>query len=121
MKKKAVVAVAKMSLNNYLSSRRAVLKLTQRAIALKLDVTVQHISNLETGRTIPSDLLCLRLAPVLEVKPEVLVLMVHREKACFVSDEKDTGYSNLSDFLDSLWSLFTGTIETALTNKKDGR
>lgn len=99
--------VARMSLHKFVSLRRTELKLTQRAIALMLDVTVQHISNIETGRTIPSDAFCVKLAPILQVKPEVLGLMAHRERAAETLP------------LDPVWNLFTGAIEIAL--KGEGR
>ena len=64
------------------ANRRKGLGLTQRAIALKLDVTTQHISNVETGRTVPSDRFCLKLAKILKMDPELMILSNHREKAC---------------------------------------
>ena len=69
------------SLGTVIAKRRNELGLTQRTISIKLDVTTQHISNVETGRTIPSDDFCLQLAEILRVDPEFLVLCAHREKA----------------------------------------
>lgn len=69
-----------MSLAEIVGRRRGELGLTQRTIALKLDVTVQFISNIETGRTLSSDRFCLQLAEVLKVKPELLVLAAHRDR-----------------------------------------
>ena len=64
------------------ADRRKELGLTQRAIAIELGVTTQHISNIETARTVPSDRFCLKLAKMLRIDPELMILSNHREKAC---------------------------------------
>jgi transcriptional regulator with XRE-family HTH domain len=69
------------SLGEVIAKRRNELNLTQRTISIKLDVTTQHISNIETGRTVPSDDFCLQLAKMLKLDPEFLILSAHREKA----------------------------------------
>jgi len=67
-------------LGDFIAERRKELGLTQRAIAIKLDVTTQHISNIETGRTVPSDGFCLKLAKLLKLQPEFMILANHRER-----------------------------------------
>lgn len=68
------------SLGAFIAKRRNELGLTQRTISIKLDVTTQHISNVETGRTIPSDDFCFRLAEILKIDPKLLIFSAHREK-----------------------------------------
>jgi len=68
------------SLGELIAKRRNELGLTQRTISIKLDVTTQHISNVETGRTIPSDDFCFRLAAILKIDPKLLIFSAHREK-----------------------------------------
>jgi transcriptional regulator with XRE-family HTH domain len=65
---------------DFVASRRKELGFTQRAVALKLGVTTQHISNIETGRTVPSDRFCLKLANMLRIQPEFMILSNHRER-----------------------------------------
>jgi len=70
----------KLCLGEFVALRRKELGFTQRAVATKLEVTTQHISNIETGRTAPSDRFCLRLAKILKLQPEFMILSSHREK-----------------------------------------
>jgi transcriptional regulator with XRE-family HTH domain len=67
-------------LGEFIARRRKELGLTQRTVAIKLDVTTQHISNIETGRTVPSDVFCLKLAKLLKIQPEFMILSNHRER-----------------------------------------
>jgi len=68
------------SFGELVARRRNELALTQRTISIKLDVTTQHISNVETGRTIPSDHFCFQLAEILKIDPKLLIFSAHREK-----------------------------------------
>ncbi|MCK6565120.1 MAG: helix-turn-helix domain-containing protein [Dehalococcoidia bacterium] len=67
-----------MTFADFVKSRRAELGLSLRAVASRADVDVAHLSRIEAGTTPPSDKLAERLAEVLEVPLDELLLVAGR-------------------------------------------
>jgi transcriptional regulator with XRE-family HTH domain len=62
-----------------IKDRRALLRLTQRELALKLGVKPSHVAYLETNRRRPSLGLLSRMADVLDLPKESLFVLAHPE------------------------------------------
>src|ERR1700732_3038560 len=69
----------KKTLGKVLKDRRALLRLTQREVALKLGVKPSHVAYLETNRRRPSLGLLSRMADVLSLPKESLFALAHPE------------------------------------------
>jgi transcriptional regulator with XRE-family HTH domain len=74
----------KKTLGTVLKDRRALLRLTQRELALKLGVKPSHVAYLETNRRRPSLGLLSRIADVLGLPKESLFVLVHPEASSFL-------------------------------------
>jgi transcriptional regulator with XRE-family HTH domain len=67
----------KKTLGEVLKDRRAVLRLTQRELALKVGVKPGHVAYLENNRRRPSLGLLSRIADVLGLPKELLFVLAH--------------------------------------------
>lgn len=79
---------AKKTLGSVLRTRRHALQLTQREIAAKLGVKPAHIAYLELDHRRPSLSLLNRIAEVLDLDRERLILLSHPEARSFMSSAK---------------------------------
>ena len=64
-----------IELRNRLKVQRAIHDLTQADLAAKAGVTRKSVNAIETGRMVPSVLLALKLARVLEVPVETIFML----------------------------------------------
>ena len=78
-------ARTKKTLGSVLRARRRDLQLTQREVALKLGVKPAHIAYLELDHRRPSLSLLSRIAEVLDLDRERLILLSHPEARSFIS------------------------------------
>ncbi len=62
-------------LRNRLKVQRAICDLTQAELAVQAGVTRKSVNAIETGRMVPSVLLALKLARVLEVPIETIFML----------------------------------------------
>ena len=69
-------------------TRREGLSLTQRAVAEKLGVEASHIAFIESGRRKPSLKLIARLADILGIDRQSLLILVHPEAKELITDSK---------------------------------
>jgi transcriptional regulator with XRE-family HTH domain len=67
---------------------RAALGLTQRALAQKLEVEASHVAFIESGRRKPSLKLTARLADVLGLDRQDLLVQAHPEAKGFIAETK---------------------------------
>jgi transcriptional regulator with XRE-family HTH domain len=74
----------KKTLGEVLKARRALLRLTQRELALKLGVKPSHVAYLETNRRRPSLGLVSRMADVLGLPKDSLFVLAHPEASSIV-------------------------------------
>jgi transcriptional regulator with XRE-family HTH domain len=80
----ASLSLMKKTLGQVLKERRALLRLTQRELALKLGVKPSHVAYLETDRRRPSLGLLSRIADVLGLSKESLFALAHPEARSFL-------------------------------------
>ncbi len=81
-------ARTKKTLGSVLRTRRHALQLTQREIAAKLGVKPAHIAYLELDHRRPSLSLLNRIAEVLDLDRERLILLSHPEARSFISSAR---------------------------------
>ena len=74
----------KKTLGDVIKQRRAMLRWTQRELALRLGVKPSHVAYLETNRRRPSLALLSRLADVLDLPKESLFVLAHPEASSLV-------------------------------------
>jgi transcriptional regulator with XRE-family HTH domain len=74
----------KKTLGTVLKDRRALLRLTQRELALRLGVKPSHVAYLETDRRRPSLGLLSRMADVLGLRKESLFALAHPDARSFL-------------------------------------
>jgi transcriptional regulator with XRE-family HTH domain len=79
----------KKTLGEVLKDRRAMLRLTQRELALKLGVKPSHVAYLETNRRRPSLGLLSRIADVLGLPKESLFVLAHPDASSFVDTPRN--------------------------------
>src|SRR5271156_4100139 len=79
----------KKTLGKVLKDRRALLRLTQRELALKLGVKPSHVAYLEKNRRRPSLGLLSRLADVLGLPKESLFVLAHPEASSLVATPRN--------------------------------
>jgi transcriptional regulator with XRE-family HTH domain len=96
----------KKSLGQVLKSQREILGLTQRELALKLDVQASHVAYLEKDRRRPSLGLVSRIATVLGLEKEALFLLAHPEASSLLSERRDSAAPDRNP--DQVWRDFTG-------------
>ena len=96
----------KKTLGQVLKNQRAILGLTQRELALKLDVKPSHVAYLEGDRRRPSLGLVGRIANVLGLEKEPLFLLAHPEASSLLSDRREAARSNRNPY--QVWRDFTG-------------
>ncbi len=95
----------KKTLGDVLKARRALLRLTQRELALKLGVKPSHVAYLETNRRRPSLGLLSRIADVLDLPKEALFVLAHPEASALVGtprnpaprQERDQAWQEFAD------------------------
>ena len=78
----------KKTLGHVLKKRRESLGLTQRALALKLNVKPSHVAYLENDQRRPSLALVSRLADVMGLEKEPLFLLAHPEAHWVVGERR---------------------------------
>lgn len=79
-------------LGHLVRTRREGLGLTQRALALRLGVEASHVAFIETGRRKPSLKLVARMADILGVDSQNLLILAHPEaKALLAEPKPETG------------------------------
>jgi transcriptional regulator with XRE-family HTH domain len=96
----------KKTLGQVLKGQREILGLTQRELALKLDVKASHVAYLEKDRRRPSLGLVSRIADVLGLKKEPLFLLAHPEASSLLSDRPEAAAADRHP--DQVWRDFTG-------------
>jgi transcriptional regulator with XRE-family HTH domain len=96
----------KKSLGQVLKSQREILGLTQRELALKLEVKPSHVAYLEKDRRRPSLGLVSRIADVLGLEKEPLFLLAHPEASTLLTGRRDPAVSSRSP--DQVWRDFAG-------------
>jgi transcriptional regulator with XRE-family HTH domain len=96
----------KKTLGQVLKSRREILGLTQRELALKLDVKASHVAYLEKDRRRPSLGLVSRIGAVLGLPKEPLFLLAHPEASALLSERREAPATNRNP--DQVWRDFTG-------------
>src|ERR1700677_2179335 len=79
----------KKTLGQVLKERGALLRLTQRELALRLGVKPSHVAYLETNRRRPSLGLLSRMADVLALPKESLFALAHPEASSFLGPPSD--------------------------------
>jgi transcriptional regulator with XRE-family HTH domain len=95
----------KKSLGQVLKSQREILGLTQRELALKLDVKASHVAYLEKDRRRPSLGLVSRIANVLGLEKEALFLLAHPEASSLLSERREAAAPDRNP--DQVWRDFT--------------
>jgi len=88
-----------------LKSQREILGLTQRELALKLDVKASHVAYLEKDRRRPSLGLVSRIANVLGLEKEALFLLAHPEASSLLSERREAAAPDRNP--DQVWRDFT--------------
>ena len=95
----------KKTLGDVIKQRRAMLRWTQRELALKLGVKPSHVAYLEKNRRRPSLALLSRLADVLGLPKESLFVLAHPEASSLVGTPcKSAARENH----DQAWQEFAG-------------
>lgn len=95
----------KKTLGQVLKAQRETLGLTQRELALKLEVKPSHVAYLEKDRRRPSLGLVGRIANVLGLEKEPLFLLAHPEAGSLLSDRREPAPARNPD---QVWRDFTG-------------
>ncbi len=95
----------KGSLGEVLRARRRELRLTQRELALQLGVKPAHVAYLELDRRRPSLKLLSRIAQVLDLKRERLILLSHPEAGKFFPPASESAQQVKKD---QAWRDFSG-------------
>jgi len=95
----------KKTLGQVLKAQREVLGLTQRELALKLEVKPSHVAYLEKDRRRPSLGLVGRIANVLGLEKEPLFLLAHPEAGSLLNDRREPQAARNPD---QVWRDFTG-------------
>jgi transcriptional regulator with XRE-family HTH domain len=96
----------KKTLGMVIKDRRALLRLTQRELALKLGVKPSHVAYLETNRRRPSLGLLSRMADVLGLRKESLFALAHPEASSFLTTPRDAAPVQEQD---QAWREFAAT------------
>ena len=96
----------KKTLGQVLKAQRETLGLTQRELALKLDVKPSHVAYLEKDRRRPSLGLVGRIANVLGLEKEPLFLLAHPEAGPLLNDRREPASAARNP--DQVWRDFTG-------------
>jgi transcriptional regulator with XRE-family HTH domain len=96
----------KKTLGQVLKGQREILGLTQRELALKLEVKPSHVAYLEKDRRRPSLALVSRIANVLGLEKEPLFLLAHPEASSLLTGRRDPAAPNRTP--DQVWRDFTG-------------
>jgi transcriptional regulator with XRE-family HTH domain len=95
----------KQTLGKVLKERRALLRLTQRELALKLGVKPSHVAYLETNRRRPSLGLLNRIADVLSLSKESLFVLAHPEASSLLGTPRNAAPRQEQD---QAWQEFAG-------------
>jgi len=95
----------KKTLGGVLKSQRATLGLTQRELALKLDVKPSHIAYLEKDRRRPSLALLNRIGDVLGLPKESLFVLAHPEAKSLLGSGSSEALRQQGP--DQVWREFT--------------
>src|ERR1700675_1156801 len=96
----------KKTLGQVLKNQREILGLTQRELALKLEVKPSHVAYLEKDRRRPSLGLVSRIADVLGLEKEPLFLLAHPEASTLLTGRRDPAAP--SGDPDQVWRDFAG-------------
>jgi transcriptional regulator with XRE-family HTH domain len=96
----------KKTLGHVLKQRREMLGLTQRELALKLNVKPSHVAYLENDRRRPSLALVSRLADVMGLEKEPLFLLAHPEAGVLLDNSRREPAPHQSR--DQVWRDFAG-------------
>jgi transcriptional regulator with XRE-family HTH domain len=96
----------KKTLGEVLKARRAMLALTQRQLALKLDVKPSHVAYLEKDRRRPSLALLSRIADVLGLPKESLFVLAHPEASSLLGSQRNAEPRTQDP--DQVWRDFSG-------------
>ena len=96
----------KKTLGQVLKGQREILGLTQRELALKLEVKPSHVAYLEKDRRRPSLGLVSRIANVLGLEKEPLFLLAHPEASTLLTGRRDPAVPSRNP--DQVWRDFTG-------------
>jgi transcriptional regulator with XRE-family HTH domain len=95
----------KKTLGEVLKGGRAYLRLTQRELALKLGVKHTHVALLESNRRRPSLRLLSRIADVLDLPKESLLVLAHPEASSLLGTRRDAAPRQKPG---QAWQEFTG-------------
>src|SRR6266436_782510 len=95
----------KKTLGHVLKQRRELLGLTQRELALKLNVKPSHVAYLENDRRRPSLALVSRLADVMGLEKEPLFLLAHPEAGVLLGGRRAPAPARSRD---QVWRDFAG-------------
>jgi transcriptional regulator with XRE-family HTH domain len=95
----------KKTLGQVLKQRREMLGLTQRELALKLNVKPSHVAYLENDRRRPSLALVSRLADVMGLEKEPLFLLAHPEAGVLLDGRREPAPRQSRD---QVWRDFAG-------------
>jgi transcriptional regulator with XRE-family HTH domain len=95
----------KKTLGQVLKQRREMLGLTQRELALKLNVKPSHVAYLENDRRRPSLALVSRLADVMGLEKEPLFLLAHPEAGVLLNSQRHPAPHQSRD---QVWRDFAG-------------
>jgi transcriptional regulator with XRE-family HTH domain len=96
----------KKTLGQVLKNQREMLGLTQRELALKLEVKPSHVAYLEKDRRRPSLGLVSRIANVLGLEKEPLFLLAHPEASTLLAGRRDSTAPSRNP--DQVWRDFAG-------------
>ena len=114
MTRHSINQTSKKSLGEVLRRRRHELNLTQRELADKLGVKPAHVAYLELDRRRPSLSLLSRIAQVLDLKRERLILLSHPETQKFFSASPDVAFPVRKD---QAWRDFSRNKVTMIRHK----
>jgi transcriptional regulator with XRE-family HTH domain len=95
----------KKTLGDVLKGGRADLRLTQRELALKLGVKPSHVAYLESNRRRPSLGLLSRIADVLGLPKESLLVLAHPEASSLLGTRRNAAPRQEQD---QAWQQFAG-------------
>jgi transcriptional regulator with XRE-family HTH domain len=96
----------KKTLGEVLKGQRAILGLTQRQLAQKLEVKPSHVAYLEKDRRRPSLALLSRIADVLGLPKESLFVLAHPEASSLLGNNRSAAPRNQDP--DQVWREFAG-------------
>jgi len=94
----------KKTLGEVLKNQREMLRLTQRELALKLNVKPSHVAYLEKDRRRPSLGLLSRIADVLGLPKEFLFVLAHPEASSLIGGQRGPAVRHDPD---QVWRDFT--------------